>query len=131
MRSTRKNYYLDLDRDSASLSFVFPSLRDSVYIDFEPSAAKWSTELFCDVCSDDSFNTVSWNDGLSSNVIDNADPDYYDKNDYVEEEPENPCESSKGCDGEEDESDKRPVRPKVVLITFKRRSNYKNIHYAM
>lgn len=130
MRSTRKNYYLDLDKDYGSVSFTFPSLKDSVYIEFDPSLAKWSNDLFCDVCDDQSFSNVSWNNGLSSNIVANADPDYYEPDDYAVEEPKEACESIEDCESEKD-NDKRQVRPKIVFIAFKRRSNYKNIHYAL
>ena len=133
MRSTRKNYYLDLNRDSADMSFSFPGLKDYVAISFDPTMAKWDYNETCDVCGEESFTDVRWNYGASTNKIVNSDSEYYDADNYVEDEDEPCCEEC--CEEEEEEkseeSSKRPARPRVVQLIFKRKSSYRNIHYMV
>lgn len=131
MRCTRKNVYIDLSRDNYEMGFQFQSLKDYVRVEFDPSMARWSNEEFCDVCGTDSFENVYWNRGLSSNKIENP-GEYYECEDY--DEPECESEDGEDCDEEESENkkaDNRPIRPAVVAILFKRKSNYRNIHYAV
>ena len=133
MRSTRKNYYLDLGRDYASMSFSFPGLKDYVNIEFDPTMSRWDHMEMCDSCAEDSFMSIHWNNGMCSNKIINTDSSYYDANNYVEDEEGNEPEYE--CEEEEEESKSisitRPVRPKVVTILFKRKSSYRNIHYMI
>lgn len=134
MRSTRKNYYIDLNRDEARMSFSFPSLKDYVDVEFDPSMARWDHQEVCDVCGEDSFMEVRWGYGLSTNKIINTDNDYYDADNYVEDddEPCEPCESCEECEeSEEKTEDTRQARPRVVGVIFKRKSNYRNIHYSI
>lgn len=130
-RSIRKNYSIDLSRDEAYMSFNFPGLKDYVNITFDPSMAKWDNTEFSDICTEEAYTEVYWNHGLSSNVISNTNSECYDDRDYAEPEC---CEEE--CDDEPSEEEtkennQRPIRPKVVAIVFKRKSNYRNIHYAV
>ena len=130
MRSTRKNYYLDTNRDRATLSFSFPGLKDGVYINFDPSMGKWDAKEGCDICTEESFEAVSWNYGESSNIIQQQTGD-----DYVEdEEGDYLCETCKECEEEEETPKKKiskPIRPRVVGLLFRRKSSYHNIHYMI
>lgn len=130
-RSIRKNYYLDLNRDSASIGFNFPGFKDYVNVEFDPTMCKWDSMNQCDMCGEESFGAVYWNEGLSSNVITNTNGDYYDEDDYAAE-PLEDCRVPKTSNNSDDRnSDDRPVRPKVVAILFKRKSSYRNIHYLV
>jgi hypothetical protein len=128
MRSTRKNCYLDLNRDEASLAFNFPGLKDYVNITFDPTMCKWDHQEMCDICTEDAYSNVYWNHGLSTNKITNTDCEYYESDDYYEE-----CEDDDDCEEEKpsDNSNNRPARPKVVALIFKRKSSYRNIHYMV
>ena len=127
-RSTRKNCYVDLNRDEADLSFNFPGLKDYVHIEFDPSMCKWDSAEMSDVCTEESFTSIYWNHGLSTNKITNTNSDCYDDRDYVEPVCEKaPVEEI----AEEPDSDKRPARPAVLALVFKRKSNYRNIHYMV
>lgn len=125
MKSVRKNVFIDMTRDNYSIPFPFPSLNDNVFIDFDPSASRWDSNAFCEVCGESSLQSVSWNRGLSSNIIENTDSESYDPDDY-DEYPETESDESE----EENSKENRPLRPKVIAIFIKRKSNYKNIHYA-
>lgn len=126
LRSTYKNCALRLEADKQSLRFNFPQLRDTVYIEFDPSLRIYDSTTFQDVCSKETFAGVYWDRGTSTNKISNTNSDYYDADDY--DDPEC-CEESEEATSESNDN-KRPIRPEVVEICIHRKSNYHNIHYA-
>lgn len=134
MRSIRKNFYIDLNReDNTDLSFNFPALKDYVTIELDPSMCSWNTIEGCDVCPSDVFSNVYWRNGLSTNKIINTDSQYYDSCDYCDDDVPTCVEDNLETDSQayDDTADKRQPRPKVVSILFKRKSSYRNIHYAI
>ena len=129
MRSIRKNIYLDLNRDALELGFSFPGLKDYVRIELDPTMSVWDNMEMCDICKEDAFSNVYWQNGLSTNKINNTNSEYYDGGDYVEDD-EPICEKEEESDSEENTRNRQP-RPKVKAILFKRKSSYRNIHYMV
>lgn len=117
MKSIVKNVSIRLDRDCQGLRFRFNQLKDSVYIEFDPSMKTYDTNTLQDVCAKESFLTVYWDNGTSSNILSNMGVD--------------DC-YSECCDEEEEEdSRQRPARPEVVALLLHRKSNYNSIHYMI
>ena len=132
MRSVKKNQYVDLNRDEVEFGFNFPAFRDHAYVCIDPSSVTWDEHEMCDVCRENGFTGISWNNGLSTNKIINTGGDSYYEGEYADEpDCEESCEECEESCEKESKGNARPLRPRVIAVLFKRRSSYRNIHYAI